>query len=62
MVGFLIWFLVWSFLEIDNAAFKNGFPKPGRNSSSLSNDSNFLKRPNFYIVRFKDFLTKVADI
>lgn len=26
------------------------------------NDSNFLKRTNFYIVPFKDFLTKIADI
>ena len=55
MVGFLIWFLVWSFLEIGNAALKNGFHKPGRNSRSLTNDSNFLKRTNFYIVKFKDF-------
>lgn len=63
MVGFLIWFLVWSFLEISNAALKNGFHKPGRNSRSLTNDSNFLKRTNFYIVKFKDFFfTKIADI
>lgn len=63
MVGFLIWFLVWSkFLEIGNAVFKNGSHKPGKNSSQLSNDSNFLKRTNFYIVKFKDFFTKIADI